>query len=478
MYKTGLRPSPPDDRDYPVSALLSVESKFEEKFDLPDFDKIPVLDQGQVNSCYAHAMRTAREYVEMKQTGTYQALSEGSVYGNRVQGDYMGEGLIPRLTNQRVQDRGICKHEIYPENVEVPEAVEIYNQRFTQIIIDGKPRRITSYARPRSDDEIKSCLKLGYPVTLGVPIYQEFYQLNKDNSVMTTQPKGSNLGYHGMVIYGWDDSKGWHIRNSWGTEWGDNGDCWIPYNFEITEAWLLVDKLTPVQSQKYNRTIKKIIVHHMGDGKGTDISITARWNPFGYQYPSYDWGIEGNGKVIQGRPLSVIGAHAIATYKKYTSGECAENNWFNKYSIGVALAGDFTTTSMPKAMFDSLVNLLEKLIKDYNLTINDVLPHREITATACPGDQWGWSWSSLIKELEARLEVDEVLNDLVIYADGDTGTALILSQDLGCPMVHKKDADKYQAKNKHWIGVQGTNGNGNYYYAGANRRETAKKVLL
>ena len=107
MYKFGLLPSHPDDRDYPVSALLKVESKFEPRFDLPDFEKIPVLDQGPVNFCYAHAMRTVREYVEMKQTGQYLALSEGSVYGNRVEGDYMGEGLYARVTNQRIQDRGI-----------------------------------------------------------------------------------------------------------------------------------------------------------------------------------------------------------------------------------------------------------------------------------------------------------------------------------------------------------------------------------
>lgn len=35
---------------------------------------------------------------------------------------------------------------------------------------------------------------------------------------------------HGVVIVGWDDSKGaWRIRNSWGTGWGDNGYMWIKY---------------------------------------------------------------------------------------------------------------------------------------------------------------------------------------------------------------------------------------------------------
>lgn len=480
MYKTGLIFSPPDERDYHVSAFLKVESKFERKFDLPDFEKIPVVDQGNVSKCYASAMRVAREYVEMKQTGVYKALSDNAVYGNRVEGDYMGSGLIPRIANQRTMDRGIPLLEIFPENVEVPECINIYNARFKEIIIDGKPRRITAYALARSVDEIKSCLKLGFPVLIGIDVYNDLYNLNKENNILPL-PKGTSYGGHGMVLWGWDDDKGesgcWHDRNSWGKKWGDNGNCWIPYEYPIREAWLIMDKLVPIEkSRRYNRTIKKIVVHHMGDSQGTDVSITSRWNPYGYEYPEYDIGIEGNGKIIQGRPLNVIGAHAVATYQKYTTGEYYdfENNWWNKNSLGIGLAGDFTITSMPKVMFDSLVAETKKQMKIHGLTPADVLPHKEITATACPGNSW--SWEKFIEEISKGEE--ELFDNLVIYADGDTGTALILSQDLGCPMVHKKDADNCQAKNKHWIGIQGTNGNGNYYYSGKDRKDTAKKVLL
>lgn len=71
----------------------------------------------------------------------------------------------------------------------------------------------------------------------------------------------------------------------------------------------------------------------------------------------------------------------------------------------------------------------------------------------------------------------EMIDNLVIYADGDTGTALVLSQKLGCPMVHKNSAIKYSATKKHWVGTEGTNDSGNVYYAGSNRTETAKAAL-
>lgn len=41
------------------------------------------------------------------------------------------------------------------------------------------------------------------------------------------------LPNHAVVLVGWDDSKGpngcWRLRNSWGTDWGENGYMWIPY---------------------------------------------------------------------------------------------------------------------------------------------------------------------------------------------------------------------------------------------------------
>ena len=33
------------------------------------------------------------------------------------------------------------------------------------------------------------------------------------------------------MIVGWDDTlKAWHIQNSWGPEWGEQGFMWIAYD--------------------------------------------------------------------------------------------------------------------------------------------------------------------------------------------------------------------------------------------------------
>lgn len=51
---------------------------------------------------------------------------------------------------------------------------------------------------------------------------------------------------HAITIIGWDDSKqAWLVRNSWGTNWGDNGYAWVSYNTNNIgkrAAWVLAGK--------------------------------------------------------------------------------------------------------------------------------------------------------------------------------------------------------------------------------------------
>lgn len=43
---------------------------------------------------------------------------------------------------------------------------------------------------------------------------------------------------HAIVLVGWDDSKNaWLLRNSWGTNWGEDGYMWIDYNSNSVGAW-------------------------------------------------------------------------------------------------------------------------------------------------------------------------------------------------------------------------------------------------
>lgn len=147
----------------------------------------------------------------------------------------------------------------------------------------------------------------------------------------------------------------------------------------------------------------------------------------------------------------------------------------NAYTIGIEHEG--TDGELTEAQYQSTLWLHRQLMAKYPAIKPDsdhIIGHYRIDSVNrpnCPGPKF--PWAKLLADLKGGDEVDNI----VIYADGDTGAALILSQKLGCPMVHKGSADKYQATKKHWVGVQGENDNGNIYYAGANRAETARAAL-
>ena len=135
-------------------------------------------------------------------------------------------------------------------------------------------------------------------------------------------------------------------------------------------------------STLYNRKIQAIVIHHMGDGQSSDVSILNRWNPHGYQFPEYDFGVEADGTIRQGRPLNYQGSHCISDKPPYSQ---RGDQWWNQNSIGIGIAGDFTKFPMPQAQFNGLVGLVINLMNQYKLTLDEVSPHGKVAYTDCPG---------------------------------------------------------------------------------------------
>lgn len=194
-------------------------------------------------------------------------------------------------------------------------------------------------------------------------------------------------------------------------------------------------------STKYNRIIKAIVIHHMGDGLSPKVSILKRWNPFGYQFPEYDIGIEANGTIRKGRPLNYQGAHCVSDKPPYNQ---KGDNWWNKNSIGIGLAGDFTIFPMPQAQFDALVKLVKQLMAQYNLTLDNVYPHCQISKTACPGCTYNkvpsaygfWNYNEFEKAVNNKEKGDFQMEHAVFYfSDRDYSAARMISSKLGnCAM--------------------------------------------
>lgn len=114
---------------------------------------------------------------------------------------------------------------------------------------------------------------------------------------------------------------------------------------------------------------------------------------FGKTYHiAYHYLILPNGEVQSGRPERCQGAHARG---------------YNSY-LGIALVGDFSSRDNPHGkkgpmqptaqQMDALVKLCRELREKYDIPIQRIMPHSEVSRTRCPGDRF--HFKLLLAELE------------------------------------------------------------------------------
>ena len=113
------------------------------------------------------------------------------------------------------------------------------------------------------------------PVATGFMVYNDFYAYDAKKEIYQWDRKSKEIGGHAVVVVGFGENengvKYWLVRNSWGTEWGDNGyfkilrgvnecqieanavgcipDFWYPYNLQ-TLGWLETHMKTTTSDQQ------------------------------------------------------------------------------------------------------------------------------------------------------------------------------------------------------------------------------------
>ncbi len=150
----------------------------------------------------------------------------------------------------------------------------------------------------------------------------------------------------------------------------------------------------PAQSSPAYTTVTHIVVHHTGDGivlpANTDYQARMRYywdlhvNTNGWADIGYNWLIDRNGVIYEGRGDGVRGAHF--------SGQ-------NTGTVGICVIGDFTLETPSTSALNSLRDIIAWEASDKNvdvtassfhaasgLNLQNLCGHRDGGSTICPGD--------------------------------------------------------------------------------------------
>lgn len=131
------------------------------------------------------------------------------------------------------------------------------------------------------------------------------------------------------------------------------------------------------------RSTTRAIIHHSAspDVMASTIHgwhLNQKWSGIGYHFV-----IRAGGAIERGRPEDTIGAH---------SGPAGNGD-----SIGVVLTGNFEYDKPTESQLDSLVWLITQYLEPKYGKLQ-VMGHKDVMATACPGRNFPWA------ELRERLE--------------------------------------------------------------------------
>jgi len=111
-----------------------------------------------------------------------------------------------------------------------------------------------------------------------------------------------------------------------------------------------------------------IVLHHADKSQASvedihRIHLNKGWAGIGYHYF-----VRKDGSIYRGRPRDAVGAHCLG---------------YNDRSLGICAEGDFEKEHMPVAQWKAILWLVNELKKIYPKA--QVVGHRDLNATACPG---------------------------------------------------------------------------------------------
>lgn len=207
-------------------------------------DKMPpAFDQGELGSCTANA--AAGAYAFVHGGGPYSRLQ--IYYDERVI-----EGTVDQDSGAELRDAvkvlatvGAGFEKDWPYDItkfkEAPPKVEL---------AEAAQNKAVSYSRLTGRNDFRKCLAAGFPFIIGIMVYESFESETVTKTGVVPMPSNAEqcMGGHAVCVIGYNTSihggDYYEVRNSWGADWGDQGNFWLPAAYLehvklATDAWTI-----------------------------------------------------------------------------------------------------------------------------------------------------------------------------------------------------------------------------------------------
>jgi tetratricopeptide (TPR) repeat protein len=222
---------------------------------------------------------------------------------------------------------------------------------------------VDPYAVQPKVDEMKAAMCKYGPLTAAVAATSAFIAYSGG----TFDEKSNSAINHAIMLVGWDDDRNaWLLRNSWGTNWGEDGYMWIDYGSNSVgaySAWAMVEEDQNAKNNTNNGPVDKTFSERnfrVVNETGQNLEVEVQW--YTSRDGKWQWlpGTPGNSSktasyaLAQGQSLNLddpthepfmLQAQKLRVWAKSTSGKATAWETWKTKDLDLA-AKDYKATEM------------------------------------------------------------------------------------------------------------------------------------
>lgn len=201
-----------------------------------------VRDQGEGAGSVALAAAVVYEHLRERHQGEATTASARFIEHNARKRSGEAEGLTIFDALSTLVDHGACSEQAFGGETpgrEPPKRAYDEGAAFRASAVERVPVELLAWKR---------ALAAGHPIVFGLFIYESFDRQRQPGLIPV--PSDTDLereqGEHALVCVGYCEAdKVFIVRNAWGSTWGDEGDCYIPFDYVMDrelnrgDAWLV-----------------------------------------------------------------------------------------------------------------------------------------------------------------------------------------------------------------------------------------------